>query len=318
MKILHVGLMCNGRNEGLSKAFRKRATLYGEFRPSVDVPKQIESLSWTPDIVFVQIQDEFIRNGYDKYQTAQFLGPSLQALKDKGAFVINWTGDKRNGTPPWMFKMADYVTTTCFSNEEDVKNFKAQGKRSEFLQIGIDPLVFHDHHGKGTGHDIVFMGNHHGNYPLSAFRHSLVTFMHNAFGARFAVYGNNYPGSRGALNADGNNPFPMQSRESQIYNNSKIGLSVSQFKTERYTSDRLLRIMGSNCMALAYYYPGIETDFEIGVHLDVFNNPSELRERCQFYLENTEVREQIRNNGYNLIHQVHTYDNMVEDIFTLL
>lgn len=318
MKILHLGLMVNGRNEGLSRAFRKKATIYGEFRISVDLPSQIDNLSWTPELVFVQIQDEFIRNGPSKYHTAEFLGPAIQRLRDKGAFIINWTGDKRNGTPRWMFEMDKHVDLTCFSNEEDVNNFKSKGLKSEFLQIGIDPNVFHDHHGQGQGHDIVFMGNHHGHYPLSAFRSSLVSFMHSAFGNRFAVYGNNYPGTRGALNADGNNPFPMQSRESQIYNNSKIGLSVSQFTSERYTSDRLLRIMGSNCFALAYWYPGIEKDFEIGYHLDIFKTPSELRERVQYYLEHVDEREKIRDNGYKLIHANHTYDNMVNDIINLI
>jgi spore maturation protein CgeB len=109
----------------------------------------------------------------------------------------------------------------------------------------------------------------------------------------------------------------MQSKESQIYQNSKIGLSISHYCSDRYTSDRLLRIMASGCFALVHHYPNIEKDFTPGEHIDTFKNDSELIEKIDYYLGNEEERNRIAKQGYELVHSKHTYKNMVEDIINL-
>lgn len=312
MKILHIGLMVNGRNEGLSKDFQKEADLYAEFPPNYQLPHQINSLGWTPDLVFIQIQDDKIRNGREAYDTCTLLGPSLERLKNAGAFIINWTGDKRHTTPDWMVRLVKYVSVTAFSNQEDVDYMTSLGHASGFLQIGIDPYVFKKWP-PATARDIVFMGNNHGRYPLSIQRASLVQFLQHTYKDKFGLYGN-YPGNIGNLNANGNDPFPMQSQESKIYSSCKIGISISHFDSDRYTSDRLFRIMGSGCFALSHHYKGIEKDFEVGKHLDTFRDRNELKQKIDFYLENEDERKQIAKNGFDLVHSKHTYNDMVEDI----
>lgn len=310
--------MVNGRGEGLSKAFRKVASLYAEFPPNRDLPVQISSLGWIPDLVFIQIQDDKIRSGRDIYDTCTLLGPSMDRLREKGAFVVNWTGDKRHETPQWMTKFAVHCDVTCFSNMEDVNRLRDLWKlNAEFLQIGIDPEVFNNSYPKIDAPEIVFMGNNHGRYPLSNLRHEIVQFLGSKYGSRFGVYGNGYNYSRGNFNADGGNPFPMQSKESQIYNSAKIAISISHFDSERYISDRLLRIMGSNCFALSHHYKGIEEDFTPGVHLETFKTREELKEKIDYYLAHEEERNRIKDAGYELIHSRHTYDNMVQDIINL-
>lgn len=316
MKILNLSLMVNGRNEGLSKAFRKASELYAEFPPNHQLPHQINSLGWVPDLAFIQIQDDKIRNGRDTYDTCSLLGPSLDRLMAAGAFIVNWTGDKRDSCPGWMINFARHCNVTCFSNMDDVNHMRSLGHNSEFLQIGIDPEVFIAWP-KIEARDIIFMGNNHGRYPLSQMRSSYIQFLQSTYRDRFGVYGN-YPGSLGNLNANGNDPFPMQSQESKIYSSCKIAISISHFDSERYTSDRLLRIMGSGCFALSHHYKGIEQDFTIGEHLDTFRDRNELKQKIDFYLENKEKRKEIASNGYNLIHNKHTYDSMVEDIKKLM
>ena len=313
MNILHIGLMVNGRNEGLSKAFRDIADNYAEFPPNHNLVNQVKGLDFKPDIIFCQIQDDKIRNGRDVYSTVSILKEAFQGLD---SFIVNWTGDMRDSTPQWIIEFAPFVSVTAFSNQRDVDYIRSKGHRSEFLQIGIDPVTFKKWQ-QPEGMDIVFMGNHNGHFPLSSERMRVVNTIKNYYGSKFAVYGNGYPGSRGSLNANGNDPFPIQSQESKIYNSAKIGISVSHYNSDRYVSDRLLRIMGSNCFALSHHFEGIEKDFEVGKHLDTFKNHNELVSKIKFYLENPSKREEIRDNGFKLVHTMYTYSNMVDNIIYL-
>ena len=308
MKILHIGLMVNGRGEGLSAAFKKASTFYAEFKLTSSLPAQIKSLPFNPDIVFLQIQNDQI----GKVNATALLSGPLNELRKKGAFIVNWDGDIRNNLAAWKAPFARCCDVTAFSNERDIAKFKAG--RAEFLQIGIDPEVFKKWD-KINSKSIVFMGNDYGSqFPLGSLRREAVLSLNRR--TDFASYGN-YKGSSGNLNADPNNPFINQSHESKIYSSCKIAVSISHYKTDRYTSDRLLRCMGSGAFTLVHHYPGIEKDFEIGVHLDTFNDLKEMNEKIDYYMSHDKEREEIAESGYNHVHSNFTYDSMVENIIKL-
>ena len=87
MKILHIGLTVNrDKNIGLSKAFRKYADVYEEFPISEQLPQQINSLQFKPDIIFCQIQSDRIGN---QLTNGLLKGP-LEGLMN-GSFII-WSG----------------------------------------------------------------------------------------------------------------------------------------------------------------------------------------------------------------------------------
>ena len=236
MKVLHLGLTVNkDKNIGLSKAFRTKCDAYEEFPISEDLPNQIRQVSFKPDIVFCQIQSETI----GRRPTNDLLGGAINSLKLGGAFVINWSGDIRDDIPAWMrWFPADL---TCFSNMRDVKNFS---KEADFLQIGIDPETFKVGYPEIQVPEIVYMANRNPQFPLGAQRLQMVRELQQRYGTRFGVYGIGYPNPIDNLNADGRNPFANQSREAQVYNHTKIAISLSNYLVQRYTSDRLLRCMG--------------------------------------------------------------------------
>jgi hypothetical protein len=304
MKVLHIGLTVNGRGEGLSRAFKDLSSEYLEFGVSEALPQQIKGVK--ADLVFCQIQGDKIGN----HSTNVLLNNSLQELRDSGAFVINWTGDIRQNYPHWMGGFN--ADLTCFSNDRDIGIHKGN---SDYLQIGIDPVNFTRHiPNDEQGHDVVFMGNDYkGTFPLGSFRRQAVealkSFDHGVYG--------NYKGAVTAINADPNNAFPMQSKESKIYNNSKIGISISHFDVPRYTSDRLFRAIGSGIMVLAQHYYGIEKEFMVGKHLETFRSIAEMKEKIRFYLENPDKRKEIAMHGYEHVQANFTYHNMVENIFEL-
>lgn len=304
MKIAHIGLMVHGRDEGLSFELRRAATQYAEFPCKPGAVSFLENLSWTPDILFFQIHSDNI----DGTPTVDMFRPIVEKLQQDGTRVINWNGDIRNRFPRWMAEFPADVT--AFANMRDVREIPRNGK---YLQIGIDPQVFKKW-GETSNNDVVFMGNDYGSmFPLGQLRREAVTALLRLGGK---IYGN-YTGAIGNLQADPKDPFPNQSRESQTYSSCAIAISISHYNVERYTSDRLLRCMGSHCFTLAHHYEGIEQDFEVGYHLDTFKSLEEMEGKIRYWLEHAEEREKIAKQGFEHVHANYCYRNMVENILEL-
>jgi len=304
MKIAHVGLMVNGRDEGLSYELRRAATQYAEFPLHRNTANDLANLTWIPDIIFFQIHSPHI----DGIDVVEMFSGIVSKFREEGTRVINWNGDIRNTFPTWMAHFPADVT--AFANMRDVREIPRNGK---YLQIGIDPQVFKKW-GETSNNDVVFMGNDYGSqFPLGQLRRELVTTLQRIGGK---VYGN-YSGAVESIQADPKDPFPNQSRESKIYSEAAIAISMSHYTVERYTSDRLFRCMGSHCFTLAHHYPGIEEDFEIGVHLDTFNTLPEMEEKIRYWLEHPEEREKIAKAGYEHVHENFDYRSMVGRILEL-
>ncbi len=134
-RLLHIG--CNVGSESMPKYFKEQC-FYKEFRLDDNLSNNLHNLTYVPDIVFIQIQNEKIGNN----NTNTFIGNQIGDLRDRGAFVINWTGDLRNSTPQWMVEFAQNVSITMFSNMRDVDYCKSIGINTGFLQQGIDTNIF--------------------------------------------------------------------------------------------------------------------------------------------------------------------------------
>ena len=301
MNILHIGLCVDGKNEGLPFAFQEASDEYKEISTGdKNLENSILSLGnyYKFDLAFFQIQSPNIISN-----------TIFNWLKSKGIFTINWCGDIRVGTPEWYFNTG--ANLTLFSNTRDIENLRLRGLKADFLQIGIDPKVYKKWTSNESGNDIVYMGNNYRNqFPEGQNRINMIQFLQSRFRNKFSLFGNGWNGSSGENNAD-------QVKQSKIYNNSKIGINFSQFNEDRYTSDRLFRILGSGCFCLSHHYKGIEKDFETGKHLDTFKNLQELETKIHFYLENEDKRNQIAENGYNYCHNNFTYKSMVENLLKL-
>jgi len=299
MKILHIGLCVDGKNEGLPYALKKASTKYHEMKPQPHavlnhVREFAKKEKW--DLAFFQIQAENV------------IEPEVfRILKEAGTFTLNWSGDIRRNTERWYFETG--ADLTCFSNMRDIQALRSAGIQADFLQIGIDPKVFNlhgieKHHYK---HDIVFMGNNYGGqFPLGRERNELVNRIRRMGGA---VYGG-YQGAIGNLNGN-------QLEESICYNNSKIAINHSHFNVEAYTSDRLFRILGSGCFCLSHHYQGIEQDFQVGNHLATYTDLNDMQRKIDYYLKHNDEREEIAMSGYELCHKKHRYKQMVQNIIKL-
>mgnify|MGYP001608308962 CR=1 FL=1 len=303
LKILHIGLCATGQPyNGFQRAFIDNSIQYAEINCGVaNVNEEAVRIAreMKPDLIFMQIQ------------TADIISEiTAHKLKETGAYIVNWTGDVRESIPEWMLQLAPYIDNTLFSNMTDVRKMRSLGFESDYLEIGVDETIYTSHGNKIQTEPIVFFGNNYGAgyFPMSEYRIKLVSWMKQVFNSRFGVYGNGYLSSNG-------NYGNSQRDEASAYRGSKMAINVSHFEYERYSSDRLLRIMGSGTLCLAKWYPSIENDFTDGVHLRIWRTLDELVDLCNYYLDvrNEKERKAIANAGMELVHERFTFDSMVKN-----
>jgi hypothetical protein len=91
---------------------------------------------------------------------------------------------------------------------------------------------------------------------------------------------------------------------SRVVSESRINLG---FSLGRSTSNRIYKLMAARGFVLTMPWEGMEKDFGIGIHLDIFSTPEQLQHKIDFYLADPWLREKIANQGYE---KVKEYDNI--------
>lgn len=276
MRILHIGIMAGYPNAWENALNKLGETVHIGMGKLSEVQRYFHQ---SFDLIFIQTH-------------GMALSPAIiQKLK---GFKVNWCGDVRDVTPKCYYDIGKVVDVTAFSNRRDVENMIAGGYRSEFLEIGFDPGIYHPSDmEKDT--DVVFCANHFGGFPLSGLREQVAERIKKF---RFRMHG---IGWQEATWVD-------QKGEAQAYQSSKIAINCSHF--DFYTSDRMWRILGSGAMCLSHHYNGIEKDFEVGKHLDTWRTLEELEEKINYYLAHEDKRMEISGHGSWFAHNSNTFDHM--------
>jgi len=305
MKILQIGLCVQPKPyNGFQQAFIDviGEDNYREIATS-DKDLNVNTLllfnEFKPDIVFMQIQAPNI-----------IAHSTCQLMKDSGAFIINWTGDKRHNVPQWMLDLAPYVSLTSFSNMDDVNTMRSLGFKSDYLEIGYDPLIYKPKGEALNMPEIVFMGNNYGRgyFPMSGFRIDMVDFLRQEYVNRFGVYGSGWAYGNGNFNHS-------QYEEAKAYRGAKIAINCSHFDSLNYNSDRLLRILGSGTACLSYNHKGMFDTY--GNVVSYFNDFTELKNEIDRILDNYLVKKLKEVGGNEIVKNTFTFKHQVENIINL-
>jgi hypothetical protein len=217
-----------------------------------------------PDFSFLQIQTQGI-----------LMQDDLAAIP---GFKLAWTGDIRRPMPEHYAYTAAHVDCSCFACDEDVKSIRDLGFTADYLGIGFSPTIYFPQETAQTNPQIVFLGNNYreNTFPLSLERREMVMRLKQIHGDNFQAYGRNWEGSW---------LVDTKEEEVEIYRRCRIAINQNHFGgLSRWSSDRLLRAMGCGAFMLSNYYKGIEKDFEIGKHLDVWQTLPELEKKIDYYL----------------------------------
>ena len=251
------------------------------------------AMTWKPDVIFMQIQ------------RADIIDKNTATELTKLAFVINWTGDVRSDIS-WYEDLAPHINITLFTNMTDVEKMRSKGFRADYLQVGFDTTIFNlNNHKVEKREDIVFLGNNYSNnkalcFPLSEQRCEMVHLLSKTFASKFMVYGTGWYGS-----------YHIKPAEEKVcYQNCLIAINQNHFDYKKFSSDRLLRIMGSGAFCLTKYFEGIEDEYENKKHLVWWKTFDELIYYCNFYLDpaNHTERSEIAINGYWHVHTNCTWE----------
>jgi spore maturation protein CgeB len=251
-----------------------------------------------PDMVFMQIQTGGVIDQRTAYTTS---GKS---------YLVNWTGDVRTNIK-WYIDLAPYVGTTMFTNMTDVKTLKDLALRSDYLQIGYDEKIYFPGERSLSVPDIIFLGNNYSHartlFPGTKERQDMVNFLSETYGDQFKPYGIGWKNTKVLTTKD----------EPDHYRSAKIAINQNHFLYERFSSDRIFRIMACGCFCLTRYYPGIEEEFTIGKHLEVWHDFEELRDQIDYYLLNEGERQTIARNGYKLVSSSCTWKHRIKQLLEL-
>lgn len=305
MKILHCGMTaCGEPLNGFQKALIKVCIDYREIN-NASIAKDAEIIcvnrELQPNIIFFQYQ-----------QPDVITLSTLRQIKidNPNSFVVNFTGDVRYPLPQWYIDFGMLIDCTMFSNVTDVWEARRLGINSGYLQYGIDPEIFYPKESP-MQKEIVFLGNNYQNqFPLSVKRGEMVRFLKREYGDRFGAYGSNWENGDGNLNHS-------QKEESELYRGCKIAINYSHFDYERYSSDRMFRIMASGAFCLTHRYAGIHLDFEGGENVAIWDTFEHLKEQIDYYLSNEPERKRIADNGCKLAHEKYTFDAMISNLLKI-
>jgi hypothetical protein len=303
-KLLHFALLAPGSPQrGLRDALRSICSDYHEldWHPYYcdgrigEMRAEFSRLlrQFAPTLVFAQIQ------------TAGVLSPG--DLKAANCPIVSWCGDVRDELPAWSIELAPHVIS-CFTNLRDVEALRVRGHRAEYLQIGISPGIFKPKGALRPGTpEIVFMGNNSFcAFPLSGQRREMVAMLSRRYGERFSPFGNHW-----GLDV----PWLSEPDEAAAYRSCKVAINQNHYgDIARFTSDRLLRAMGSGAFVISNHYPGIELEFTPGKHLVTWRDFPELVQRIDCYLEHDDERRAIASEGCAHVHAYHTWVARMNDL----
>lgn len=293
MKLLYIG-MCTGDN-GFTKALRKHFA-YCEINCGIDDVNNVAikvAAEFEPDIIFLQVQ------------TPNIIHIETIYILNTKSWVCNFTGDVRVPIPSWYIETGFLCHMSFFTNETDVKTLNDLKIPAAYLNLGFDDEIYTPAGDKHPVKDIVFMANNYpGQFALTDLRAQVVETLRQF---SFALYGNGWIKSNGHFNG-------FQEMEAGAYRGCKIAINCSHYDLERYSSDRILRIMGSGAFCLSKWFPGYEKDYTDKKHLVIWNTLDELVDMCKYYLTYELERGDIATDGCALVHGRDTFNHMAENI----
>lgn len=249
------------------------------------------------DVAFIQYQRE-----------GQIPFEAIDSIPE-GIIKIAWTGDVRDDVFDWQIELSKHVDIICSVSGVNNKQMSKHKKESCYFDIWYDDDIFHPTYNKDKDIDVVFMANNYSQFPLSGYRAEVVEFLKEKYGDGAWIFGNDWDGfDDGEMNSD-------HAKQNETYNSSKIAINISNFKHEYYSSDRILRAMGSGCFVLSHWYP--KMPFKIHKHLEVFRNLEDLELKINYFLNNELRRNKIAKLGCKYVQSFgskHQVKSRIEDI----
>lgn len=213
--------------------------------------------------------------------------------------------NKIGSDPFWR---TDYVFTAD-GDPHSTEVFKQKGVNHHWLKPG----VYKKECKKGLpraefAHDVIFVGSrdYHAEWP---YRVKLLDWLSNTYGSRFKHYGHTESIRNQELN--------------DLYASAKVVVGDSLcvgFKHKNYWSDRIYETTGRGGFMIHPFIAGLDAEFEPikEVVFYEYNDWDVLKKLIDFYIENDDVRQAIRDQGMLRTKYEHSYHNRMEEMLQVI
>ncbi len=104
----------------------------------------------------------------------------------------------------------------------------------------------------------------------------------------------------------------------KIFHLSKINLNMTIKPIQTGLPLRIFDILGCGGFLMTNYQAELPEYFDIGVDLEAYSSMEELIDKCAYYLEHDEERQQIARNGYEKVCAMHTYPHRIREMLRFI
>lgn len=111
--------------------------------------------------------------------------------------------------------------------------------------------------------------------------------------------------------------YAANNEKSKLIKAAKININTLHLGEVTGVNVRTFEIAGVGGFQISSYREEINELFEIDKEIVTFKNFSELVEKIDYYLKNSEERKKISDQGYNKAQKEHTYENRIKKIIEI-
>ncbi|MDY6934503.1 MAG: glycosyltransferase [Spirochaetota bacterium] len=247
-------------------------------------------------------------------------GDTIKIIKKNSKCkVIHFYGDFRNTPQPYVIDIGKYADITLLYHKDQriIKQHHDLGvKNIGFWWVGSDPDIYRPIQLEKK-YDVVFFGNNADFLPGHEERRNLIKAIAES-GITIHIFGNNWDLFTDHQNIVLHN-FVVSKEFVDTCSKAKITLGYNAVNDVYYYASwrRPFNCMACGAFHLTKYFPGIEEVFETKKHLVWFDTINEAVELIHFYLNNSEERENIAQNGREEIINNHTWDKRIEEMINI-
>lgn len=227
--------------------------------------------------------------------------------------TVMWYRDLRVPPDPAIVARAREVDTLFLTAGGQIDDFRAAGvRRPLYLPDGADPTL--DRPGRvrpDMACDVAYIGS------ADPYRTGLLARIAERY--RVRTYGRHWESRAAEVGWTGRSvtgdDFGDACASARIVLGIERGFQM-QAQVDRYTSNRIFRVLVAGGFHLTYGTSGARALFRDGEHCAFYGDENELFDRIEHYLTHEDERERIRENGRRFVLAHHTLDHRVHNLLT--
>jgi len=186
-----------------------------------------------------------------------------------------------------------------------------EGFSTGYLCHAVNPRSFYPSSNENHKYDVAFVGN------WSPWREEVLKTVLGVT-KNVALYGPHWKKKSAIPSVDFDRIYKgkqvLGAELNQLFNSAKIVLNASRIYGSSGLNMRFFEAPASGACFLTDLAPELERHFEPGQHLSVFTDQEDLALKVNQLLENNELRDEIRKNGYSLVLQNYTYQQLAKQL----